>query len=304
MTTQARGGIKFFTGKEAPSLVILSSQSQQFSADKIRDLGVWRPEDTVKAAELLFQTGRLLVEGEAQTGKGTILFGISKILDELGLGYLFIDGHHQEANAESVVNSIAKAEDEHKAIFYDSLDYLFLGSRKIRQLSKPKQSERTRKIVSALTSAAVPLVGTFHGPNWRQHYIDQNLFKQYRDFIDTFAVYELPICIPEPKSVQKFLEDNFVIHVVAQAYISLASSPAFITAMSYQYGDADRISSITQSMSEFAVLKKLVHEDSHLFQLYMHQIVTRESPQAMLALARLVEANSHEATFLPLLRGS
>lgn len=205
------GGIKFFKGAPLPNHGIMLDTYRSLSLETLRETHkVWRPEETLEAAKPFFEEGRVNVVGAPQSGKGTILFGLSEICDQFGWGYVFIDGHHQETPAEQVVATIQEAEERGIPIFYDSLDYLFAGYRKIRDLPKEKQEKRTPKIMNALVNVKVPLAITHHDEEWAKLFLDPQLVGRFSDQIRKFPVYRIPDSFQSPESIRRFLLDQNV----------------------------------------------------------------------------------------------
>jgi len=299
METQARGGIKFFTGSEInfPGRD-LSRILSHITPDRLRNAGVWRAEETVKAAELLFPTGRLLVEGEAQVGKGTILFGISKILDELGFRYVFIDGHHQETPTDTVVLAINRAQENKSAIFFDSFDYLFLKKAKIRRRSVSSQAARTDSILTALQKTCVPFVGTIHGPKWRDSFFDYELYKAHSLFCETCPVYSISPHVSDKSSITRFLIDHQIPEAVANSYVKLATENPPGGEIS-----GDQQASVGMAMLEFAVLKILVREKRLEFLGLMEPLANNLGTETPPALSTLVLSASAKAASLHKSRG-
>ncbi len=208
-------GIKFFDGDPLPDK--LQERVAGITIDYLREQRhVWRPEETVEAAKLFFgieSTGQRLglqVIGEPQSGKGSILFGLSEICDVLGIGYVFIDGHHQEVEGSVVAETIDNARKMRIPVFFDSTDYLFLGSRSAgRSISINKQKKRVPVIMRAIDEAkTIPIAITAHDELWAKEFLNLDLREQFAYILNSFPKYTLSPYLQSEASIRQFLLDN------------------------------------------------------------------------------------------------
>lgn len=268
----SHGGIKFFAGSSLPTESGAIFQTYSNYRENVEDLRekhkVWRPEETFEAADLFFLHGKVNIVGSPQSGKGTILFGLSEICSELGWGYAFIDGHYQDtpaldspelaARAEqkgvpkecrSVVNAIREAQIRNILIFFDSFDYLFAGTRKIRTISRAEQSVRTPAIMEALDATTVPVAVTHHDEEWSDRFIDKELQAQFEDQVLDYPRYRLWEGLRSPQSIRRFLMDHDISYEHAQ----------FLGEMPYQKMLEGHFSRILEDSPELKLSERLAH---------------------------------------------
>ncbi len=210
-------GIKFFQGSPLPDINILRNLIPTVTVDCLRETRhVWRPEEAIEAGKLFFglegasnQRSGVHVIGEPQSGKGTFLFGISDMCDALGIGYVFIDGHHQEVDGTVVSQTITQAQKMSIPIFFDSTDYLFLKSRKTgRSISKEAQEKRTQSVVTAIDETTIPIAVTSHDEEWAGEFLDLQLRERYHHAFNRFPRYVIPLRLQSEASIRRFLLDH------------------------------------------------------------------------------------------------
>ncbi len=263
--TNIGNGMKLFDGNPVGSLENFNGSS--ITVDELRNYyRVWRPEETVEAAHVLKEHGRLLVVGRPQSGKGTILFGLSEICDKQQIGYLMIDGHWLEAPTEQVIQAIEKADQEGKMIFYDSFDYLFAGSNKLRKQNKETHSQRTREIISALQKTTTPLVLTAHDEYWAKLVLNPALLEEHRDFLQTLGIYNLPRYIESEESRLAFLIDHEFELEQACKLLNFPNTDLTKSIISKTYRDSKYEKDLYLALQDYGVLKKLARrEDKEIY---------------------------------------
>lgn len=280
-------GIKFFEGEPVGNL-------SRFNGDHItvgelrENYRVWRPEETIEAARVLKEKGRLLVVGRPQSGKGTILFGLSDICDKQGIGYAMIDGHWLDSPSGEVINAIQKAQAEGKMIFFDSFDYLFAGSTKLRKQNKEKHVQRTREIIDALKDTTVPLVLTAHDDYWAGLVLDKNLLNEHKDFLESLGIYNLPRYIESEESRLAFLVDHEYSLEEAYALLSVPNMPLVRDAITRPTGNGDYIQELELSLKDYGVLKRLARRSEG---------ETHGIPDQVKSLLKRIENGDEEAAF-------
>ncbi|OGK23803.1 hypothetical protein A2954_03025 [Candidatus Roizmanbacteria bacterium RIFCSPLOWO2_01_FULL_37_12] len=277
-------GIKFFRGAPLPDQETLNRLIPTISVDNLREeKHVWRPEETVEAGRIFFgletannKRSGIEVIGEPQSGKGTILFGLSEICDILNIGYLFIDGHHQEVSGIEVADAIHKAERLRIPIFFDSTDYLFLKSRSTgRSISQQFQDERVPVIMNAINNASVPIAITRHDDQWAEEFLNLDLRDKNNAVLETFQTYTLPAQLQSDASRHRFLLDGGLPETIASyllgikfhnlsesALASLINDiyyPTIPTEKDYEI----EINKILTGLRTFAVLKDLVRGEKN-----------------------------------------
>lgn len=212
---ESANGIKFFLGRGLPSRQEAWDIVKTITPAQLREeKAVWRPEETVEAARPFFNQGRLMVVGGPQEGKGTILFGLSEICELIGqegVGYVFINGHHQEIEAVKVEEAIRIANERNVPIFFDSFDYLALGSRQTgRTVSRAWQKERIARILPVLQASQVPIAITMHDDPWAELFLDKDLRGVLITATEDDPVYVIPRQMQSDSSVLRFLRDHGV----------------------------------------------------------------------------------------------
>lgn len=260
--THSQNGIKFFAGTSLPNRNLVMQLSASVTADQLReDKKVWRPEETLDAAKLFFYEDRVNVIGDPQSGKGTILFGLSEVCDLFGWGYLFVDGHHQETPAKEVVRAIEEANDKNIPIFFDSFDYLFGKSRNgIRGIPLEQQHKRTPQIVSTLDYASVPIAITNHDDAWAENFLDLNFRERFKLQIDRYPIYKIPLNIQSDKSIVRFLIDHNIPQDKAEFLVGMSTNPDIINKLIKHYGDKDIVAWVFEATRTYPVLKELARE--------------------------------------------
>jgi len=253
------GGIKFFEGTALPEPQLRYEAYRLVSPEQLReDCQVWRPEETLEAAEILFTKSRVNVVGGPQSGKGTILFGLSDICDIYGWGYVFIDGHYQDTDTDTVVAAIAHAEERNVPIFFDSFDYLFAGSRKVRSIRKDLQRERTQAIVEALGGATVPIATTSHNEQWAERFIDLDLKSLFTEQLARYPDYAIPVTFRSRESVVKFLSDHGIPSRFISFITEMDGDDRVLNTLIHRYGDWAVIERVLRAVQTYPVLKELV----------------------------------------------
>ncbi len=293
-------GIKLFEGKALAD--ISEFDKSNITADELREsFRVWRPEDTVEAIKTLKQSGRLLIVGEPQSGKGTLLFGISDVCDKQGLGYLMIDGHWLEAPASKIISAIKKADEKGEMIFYDSFDYLFASSNKIRKQNKEMHAQRTREIIGTLKSTQVPLVMTFHDENWSRIFLDKNLLEENQDFLKSFSMYELSRYIGSKESRLAFLVDHEYSFEDACQLLNLPDNPRVLDVIASRVGKKKYKDQLELALKDYGVLKKLARNYQDDTKGLMSEVEGGDE-EATIGLVYLILSTQFESDFSPILR--
>lgn len=254
------GGVKSFEGLEAPDRVFRDDPKQH--EDYLRyGARVWRTDETIEAAELLSRYKRIAVVGAPQSGKGTIVYGISCICDIEKTGYILIDGHWQNTPGEKVAAEINEADKQGKIIFYDSFDYNFAGTGKMRRMSKVAQIERTGVIVEALEQTRVPLVLTQHDEYHNHVFMDQNLLARHSNFLGTLFKYELPRTVSSAESRFMFFVDHNMTTEEARQLVELPDNPAIRQSLVNRTNNGDYIDEFSLALSDYGTMKELVRNE-------------------------------------------
>ncbi len=266
-------GIKFFAGAALPPRDSLLPLVRGVTAQQLREeKEVWRPEETVTAADTFFSQGKLLIEGPPQSGKGTILFGLSEICDIAGIGYCFINGHHQEVEGEELALQIKRANERNIPIFFDSFDYLFLKSRSVgRDIGREAQQKRVPIIIDALNSATVPIAITSHDEEWASVFLDKELRDQYTTFLQTFPRYQIPLFLQSRKSINKFLIDQEVPRIVVDYMGQMETDRRLAEYMQKVQIPNDLVLS---ALRTYPVLKELARDKKEQFLFVMEGVIT------------------------------
>lgn len=253
-------GVKAFEGRPVGTYENFRAGIQ--TATELRErFGVWRAEETVEASNMLADHGKLLVVGSPQSGKGTIMYGLTSICDTKGIGQLLIDGHWQESSAETVVEAIQLADQKSIPIFFDSADYLFLGSRKFRRLSKLAQAERTGKILEALSQAKTPVILTMHDQFWMDSFLDKELLEKHQKFFEQFPIYNLSRQLSDGDSVVTFLVDHGYSPSESYFIQNMAGNPLIQNLVTKpEFGDKKLLSEIAFAVNDYPALKILARE--------------------------------------------
>lgn len=293
--SESWNGVKFFKGNPIWAIPDLATRAKQITSDHLREnKEVWRPEETVEAAVPFFNEGKVMVVGPPQSGKGTILFGLSEMCDELGIGYMFFNGHHQEVSGADLAAQIKRADEQGFPIFLDSYDYLFLGSRRTgRAISAEAQLERDDQIISALDAVTVPVALTFHDPEHSSAFMNPQLIQRYDWFHRKFPKFEIPLYLQSTESVMRFLKDHDIPEQVAQFLTGLGGNTHFEAAIEKLQPVAMDHEQLITSVTTYPVLKELVRaERQALFEIMETAIQGPNQPgyeQSLADLAGLLE---------------
>lgn len=253
-------GMKFFNGMPINQVPDLAARVAAITPDQLREkMKVWRPEETIAAAVPFFGEGKVMIKGPPQSGKGTIIYGLTEMCDILNVGYLFIDGHHLETSGDEVADQIDKASVLGYPVFFDSYDYLFLGSRKMgRGMSEAAQKTRDDKIIGALQKAEVPIALTFHDEEHTRRFMSGDRIAEYQAFHDQFPVYNLPLFLQSEASTRRFLADHEAPAPVIDYMMELGQNGDFLEAAD----SADEVQmesrQILDSIRTYPVLKMLI----------------------------------------------
>ncbi len=300
--TASYNGIKFFRGNPLPDRSVVARMYKEVTANQLRDeMKVWRPEETVEAAQLLFEHGKVNVIGEPQSGKGTILFGLSEICQKEGWGYVFIDGHHQEVPYGVVTDALRSADRLKVAVFFDSFDYLFMGSSRHRTIPLATQRIRTSEIIDAAVNLSVPIAVTTHDEGWAQEFVNKDLREQHREELDSFPKYEIPLDFRSYESIRRFLLDSDFSEQSAAFLIGMHADPRVINILTNFYGDKGKVQEVFDAVQNYPVLKELSRErraeiGPALF------AAGRGDVGKSIDIAQIVREAEHKRHFLTLLR--
>lgn len=294
-------GIKFFSGTALPNNLELAAIAHTLRPEQLREeYRVWRPEETIEAARIMFDGGRVHVIGEPQSGKGTILFGLSEVCHMNGWGYVFIDGHHQNAPADVVVDAIREANQRRIAIFFDSFDYLFARS-KVRMIPKEAQVSKAAAVVSALQASTTPVAITSHNMKWAKEFVNLELMDTFRSEIEEFPKYEIPLNLRSRESIVRFFVDHGVAVDDAWFLVTLDENPDAINALTHYFGDEVPRDQVFEAMKNFPVLKELVRARREEFDAALAGI-RQDSPEGLEMLADIVREAEMKRVFLTTLR--
>lgn len=287
-------GIKFFQGSPLPERDLLKTLVPSITVDVLREeKHVWRPEETIETSKDFFgleptniQKPGLLVIGPPQSGKGTILFGLSEICDILQVGYVFIDGHHQETHEEIVAQTILKAQQLGIPIFFDSTDYLFLRSRKTgRSISLETQKRRVPIIMEAIRSVSVPIAMTFHDQEWQEEFLDLDLVSNCSDLFNSYPRYTIPTYLQSDASILRFLIDNGLPKASADYIINLPNLERVDEVLFTIIGQVEKVKAVLSGIRTYPVLKELVRNSRETVNLLINNIQKDDEN----ALAKLLE---------------
>lgn len=276
-------GIKFFNGRSLPERNILLQQVERITADQLREeMKVWRPEETIEAGKVFFDKGRVNIVGPPQSGKGTILFGLSEMCDIMGIGYVFIDGHHQEVEGEVIANTMAQAQQTNIPVFYDSTDYLWLRSRTHgRTINTAAQQNRVPVIISAIGRLTVPIAITSHDEEWAHEFLNLEMRAQFADALTRFPRYEIPLYLQSDASIKRFMKDHGISQKITEYLLDMPiNSEVNEILKKYFLGirtvddsipeDADQM--VFSGLRTYPVLKELVRDRGQALDEVMQKI--------------------------------
>lgn len=294
-------GIKFFPGSPLPAPEVVRNQLSTIDPGFLRDVRhVWRPEETVTAASIFFEQGKLNIEGSPQNGKGTILFGLSEICDHFGWGHIFIDGHWVDSPTDFIIKNIREANERRFCIFYDSTDYLFLKNQRLRKLNKDQHRQRTDQITAELNAITVPICTTQHDLEWSEKFLDPDLVGKFASRIPS-PTYQIPTALQSNSSIRRFLIDHDVIPADAEYFTALNTQNQFIDTLINFFGDKNTIENVLTASRHYPVLKKLIRFYNGDFRNTLHESHAN-IPNSSIALAQMIQEAEYERIFLSLLR--
>lgn len=291
-------GIKAFAGQPLPSPDLIQQSVSAVTAKQLREeKKVWRPEETLEAAGIFFRSKRINIIGEPQSGKGTILFGLSEICDLFGWGYIFIDGHHQDAPVEVVLDVIRKANNQNKPIFFDSFDYLFVKGKK-RIIPQNIQQERTTKIIDELDKATTPVAITHHDETWTQIFVNLEFQKQFARYLTKYPSYTIPLNFKHADSIIKFLTDHQVHSEDARFLTNMQKTLWVIDVLTHHFGDGTKVKTVFEAVKNYPVLKELARDKRREFDAAFDCIKERNEEEGIIQLARTILAAEYKRVFL------
>lgn len=281
-------GIKTFTGNPLPYWESLTAQIDAITADQLREeKKVWRPEETIEASHIFFSQGKINVVGPPQSGKGTILFGLSGMCDLMGVGYIFISGHHQETTGREIVDTIRTAERNNIPVFYDSFDYLFLGSRSTgRDVSMQFQKEKADAIIPKIASSRVPIAITNHDALWSREFLNLDFKAQYDHCLAQFPLYEIPLYLKSDASIMRFLQDHAIPIETVRSIVEINKDSSIGNQLQTMF-DPMKTADICSAIRTYPVLKELARERLNELNSIIHQSSSDEA-QYVSALSNLI----------------
>lgn len=296
-------GIKTFDGDPLPSRDHLLAQIVAITADQLREeKKVWRPEETIEASKIFFSQGKINVVGPPQSGKGTILFGLSGMCDLMGVGYIFISGHHQETIGQEIVDTIRTAEQKRIPVFYDSADYLFLKSRAVgREVSLKDQKTKASWVMPYLAAATVPVAITNHDEQWDAEFLNLELRSQYQSLLSLFPKYKIPLYLQSDVSILRFLKDHDIPPAIGQHCMTMERNETAVAYFNFHFGE-NQAQQIFSAIRTYPVLKELIRERTTDFLDLMNQLLYE--PNALDALGNLILTIDNQCRQLTQLRKS
>lgn len=169
---------------------------------------VWLPGETKELSDQVSQKKSTLVVGELGAGKSALVYGLRALWRVEDKPYVLVDGHFTETSAEKINAGLLWAQKNQAAVIWDSLDYLIGKSRRIRKLPMAKQQERTRKLVSCLTSFMEDggvLIGTSHSESWIKFLCDPELIEgPWKQLTTRMDVHQVRGVFEKPEEATQF----------------------------------------------------------------------------------------------------
>lgn len=304
---RARDGIKFFSGNPLPDKDTTIALYKNITVENLRDAKdkerrVWRPEETLEAAKPFFEEGKVHIVGSPDAGKGTILYGLSEICHRMGWGYGFIDSHHQETPAETVVEAIKEAKRKKIPIFFDSFDYLFAGSRsRVRTITTIQRNSRTPLILDALDNANTPIAITSHDEEWAKSFVDIEFRKRFRKQLNKYPVYEIPLNLQSKESIARFLMDQGIEDNNARFLTEMETNPAVLNVLVHHYKTHKDMQKVFDAIKHFPVLKELTRESREKF-LKSIEGAKQNNQEDIINLAQIIREAEYKCIFSTVLR--
>jgi hypothetical protein len=294
-------GVKYFEGEPTPASPLALDRISSLSPEYLRDSrGLWRPDETHRAAQLFFSQGKIIIEGTPKSGKGTLLFGISDMCDVTGWGYYFIDGHFVEAPSQLVVEKIDEASARKLCLFYDSFDYLFAGNSSMRKISKSAQVERTGQIIDALQRNESYVALTQHDIDWRYLFLDTD-FMDYMTAEMDLPIYNVPVEVQSNEAISHLLETHDVKPEDARYFANMGQDDFLLDQFTNLTGDQDRVQRAIEAIRKYPNIRKLVRFYNGDFRSALAHS-RRADPNAAKELYRMIMEVEHERVFLSILR--
>ena len=184
-----------------------------YSPDELRNMSLWRPEETLVTLRHLLSGQSVIVEGRAGTGKGAVITGLRHLFRLNGVGYTFIDGHFHGMDQSRMLDAIAQQQsvngNKGGIVLVDSMDYFYAGKRKLRKMGAEPFAERTQIFFDALRQ--VPLVvGTVHEAAWKKHLGNPDLIKEFESLTSSYFPYQLPEAFGSQETAEMFLRSQKV----------------------------------------------------------------------------------------------
>jgi hypothetical protein len=226
----------------------------------LMEMGMWRPRDSVKVICQMAAGRSVLIRGRAGCGKGAVLTGSWRWADSVGLSQAFLDGHYQETDDEVFLQAI-RTQRESGIVFFDSMDYLYAGSRKTRRLSRERHVERTRLILKMLDEVPI-VVGTLHEDSWRTYLGDQELIHEFDQFFARreTVVYDVPERFDDVELGYRFLLKKGIEPEYARRLVSSPDNPRVRALFFERWPSKHRWDQFVWLMQTYAILKLIAQD--------------------------------------------
>lgn len=150
--------------------------------------GIWRPEATLEALNLVSQNPVTVVRGIPECGKGAILRAMTIVARNNQIPFWLMDMHRGKADSADLFSILGRATIYGGLLLLDSADYLY-GNRRVRKLGEQSHQKRSLEIfdfikeVRQSSAKYCRVVLSIHDEDRWQPNIDQVLYQEFSEKI-------------------------------------------------------------------------------------------------------------------------
>lgn len=143
---------------------------------------IWLPRETQYLQTKIKNHKSVIIQGELGSGKSALIYGLRAQNRESCLPYCYIDGHFTSTPEEKIASALRWSIKNKATVYWDSLDYLIVGSKKHRRLPMNEHLERSHilleMLVDFIDNQTNALVATTHNSSWLNRFADPVLINK------------------------------------------------------------------------------------------------------------------------------
>ncbi len=259
--------------------------------EKLRKFGIqrgnrniWLPSETLELASNAAGGKSVLVVCELGAGKSALMYGLRTLYREDGNPYAYVDGHFTMTPEPKVRSAMRWADRVQAELFWDSLDYIIGGSRKIRKMPRGEFPVRSHTIVHRLLEhmdQGNAVIGTSHSEKWVDTFGDPDLMSDgWKELLGSMEIHQVRGTFEAPEEFIQFYVSAGLSEEAASYMATLKTNPRLEDALDpHRYSPElhQVISAITDAIPRYRVAKLLAldpRDDSKLTRVALESLVS------------------------------